>query len=354
MSAVRLSLAVILTAACCLGSARGQEIMTLDGDFIRWLDPRTGQVLRTGWALGATGTWSGLAKDSQGTLYGCSGNYFTPYRIYEIDPSTASTRLVSQTSLLGVSAIAFGAGDVLYALNDPSVPFSGVFDLVRIDLATGNSTLIGSTGNRYVFSLTYGLGTLWAWSGGYNGSGLVRIDPLTGLAVDVNPAVRGPMDATDSLCSSDDGVLYLVDYGLWIVDTLTGVPAFVDFIPGIPLSDAAEFMPNLPAPFSLGVRGETGHPMGAFVAGATPNGTVALLHGDGYGGPDAIGAGLPCSGILLDLNAPVTLIRILTAGPDGKAEIGPAYVPLQVRGRVRLQALDLTTCEVTNVARIVF
>jgi len=158
----------------------------------------------------------------------------------------------------------------------------------------------------------------------------------------------------DSLCFSDDGVAYLLDYGLWVMDTVTGVTAFVDFIPGLPLLVAAEFVPHLPAPFSLGVRGESGYPMGAFVAGATPGGRVALLHGYGYGGPTQVGAGLPCMSTLLDLNSPVTLIRIMTAGPDGKAEIGPAYVPPQVRGRVRLQALDLTTCAASNVARIVF
>ena len=158
----------------------------------------------------------------------------------------------------------------------------------------------------------------------------------------------------DSLCFSDDGVAYLLDYGLWVMDTVTGVTAFVDFIPGLPLLVAAEFVPHLPAPFSLGVRGESGYPMGAFVDGATPGGRVALLHGYGYGGPTQVGAGLPCMSTLLDLNSPVTLIRIMTAGPDGKAEIGPAYVPPQVRGRVRLQALDLTTCAASNVARIVF
>lgn len=336
----------------------GQEIMTLEGAQIRWLSPKDGSVIRTGWALGARGTWYGLARDSQGLLVGASGQFHPlanePYGIYSIDPLTGGTLLVVQTSLFGITAIAFGPGDLLYALHDPSYGQGALIDLIRIDLLTGASTLVGNTGITLSDTLTYGDGFLWTYHGGEFGLGLMRIDPLTGMATDVNPGLRGPNDLVDSLTFSDDGVLYLIDYGLWIVDTVTGVPVFVNFIPGFPLFYCAEFVPGLAEPFSLGLRGESGHLMGAFVAGATPGGRVALLHGYGYGGPTTIPGGSPCAGGWLDLRSPVRLVSVLTAGLDGKAEVGPVFVPAQVRGRVRLQALDLATCATSNVARVVF
>jgi hypothetical protein len=48
------------------------------------------------------------------------------------------------------------------------------------------------------------------------------------------------------------------------------------------------------------------------------------------------------------------LVGTVVAGPDGKAVLGPAQIPPQVPGKVRLQALDLTSCATSNVARIVF
>lgn len=58
--------------------------------------------------------------------------------------------------------------------------------LWRIDTATGVHTLVGSTGMPAIQGLAVQQGVLWAWQ---LGTGLVRIDPVTGLATD--PFVAG-------------------------------------------------------------------------------------------------------------------------------------------------------------------
>lgn len=348
------SVLACMLAAVPMANLGAQEIMSIDAGRVYWIDPHDGSVVRTGQAVGNQGAWSGMARDSSGRVVGSSGYTWLPFAIYEIHPVTGQTQFICQTGLLGLTSISFGPGDALYGLNNPNGSGLGILDLVQIDLSTGATTVVGSTGFNTCGTLAYGQGFFWAYESGYDGVGLIRIDPLTGLGTDVNPSLRGPNDLVDSICFSDDGVLYLLDFGLWIMDTVTGVPAFVGHIPGAPLITCAEFVPHLPSPFALGVRGETGGPMGVFASGATPGATVALLHGYGLGGPTAVGAGLPCAGTLLNLNAPVRLLRTFTADAAGKVDYGPAYVPPQVRGRVRLQALDLATCATSNVARLMW
>ncbi len=295
--------------------------------------------------------WHSMARDSQGRIFSAFGYWNVPYAIYEINPSTGQAAFVVQTSLVGIGGLAFGPGDVLYAVNDRLVPASGPDDLHSIDLATGASTLIGDTGMIAHATLAYGQGSLW----GYDGeAGLVRIDTITGLATDVNPNFRGPLDLIESLCFSDHGVLYQVDAGLWIQDTLTGVPTFVGPLNYFGIFGGIEYLPGPTSPFALGTLGETGGPMGAQVWGATPNGNVVLLYALGAAGATLVPSGQPCAGTVLNLNSTVAAAAILHADAQGHALVGPAFAPAAVAGSARLQALDLTTCATSNLAQVIY
>lgn len=338
---------------CFAAPATGQELIGIDfllGDVYR-VEARTG----TATFVGNTGLdqylWHSMAKDGQGRILAGYGRFDVPYGIYEIDPATGQATLVVQSDLTNIMGMALGPGDRLYAMHEP-FNHGRPSELYEVNLMTGATTLIGSTGYWSVQSLAFGQGSLWGWD---LDAGLIRIDPLTGGGVDVNPFINDGFNLVQSLCFSDDGILYAADFDLFIVDLQTGALAFIDYLrPAFPELFGVEFLPNQPAPFSLGVSGETGRPMGAFVAGATPSGKVAFLATRGGGGPTQILPGHPCAGLEIDLNSRMRLIGLATADAVGKAEIGPVQVPWYPTGALRLQALDLLSCATSNRARVVY
>lgn len=299
--------------------------------------------------------WHGLAKDSTGRIV-ASYDTLIPNgnsELYEIDVGTGICTPITDFPLQACTGIAFGPGDVLYAINDPTAGSSGAFfDLHTIDPLTGGTTLIGSTGFQNLGNLAYAQGKLWAFGG--SGAGLLTIDPVTGLGTDVNPGFRGPLDFMESIAFGDDGVLYQVDAGFWIQDTVTGVPCFVGPLnfPGV--LGGIEYLPGPAAPFTLGTQGKTGGPMSVQVTGATALGQVAFLRAQGGGGPSFVPGGNPCAGTLLDLNASRSLIGLVRADAAGRAALGPAFVPLAAAPATRLQALDVTSCVPTNPARLIY
>jgi hypothetical protein len=149
-------------------------------------------------------------------------------------------------------------------------------------------------------------------------------------------------------------VLYQVDAGLWIQDTVTGVPTFVGPLNYFGILGGVEYLPGPTSPFALGTLGETGGPMGAQVWGATPNGSVVLLYALGPGGASSVPPGQPCAGTLLDLNSTVVLAAVLQADAQGHASIGPAFVPASFARSVDLQALDIATCATSNLAQVIY
>ena len=320
------------------------------------IDPKTAHVT----LIGSTGLnqylWHSMAKDSQGRIFAGYLDYitYTGVRIYEIDPSTGQAIFVVQTDLKSVRAMAFGPGDILYALDDPARPAStGPDSLYEINLVTGASALIGSTGVGGIQGLAYGQVSLWGWEVG--NIGLMKIDEDTAQVTDVNPAVGAwYWDLAQTLFFSDNGVLYGGFGSLFVIDTVTGVPTYVGYMQGAGFIAGMEFAPNLPPPLALGVMGVSGGTMGAFAAGATPGGDVAFFRAQGGGGPTSIPGGHPCAGLALDLNAGLSFISLARADAQGRAQIGPRLVPLLIPREVRLQALDLTTCRTTNVGRIGF
>ncbi len=71
------------------------------------------------------------------------------------------------------------------------------------------------------------------------------------------------------------------------------------------------------------------------------------------GGPTPILPGHAFAGISIDLNSRLRLISLAQADAVGRAEIVPVQVPWYPIGALRLQALDLTTCLTSNLARVV-
>ena len=83
------------------------------------------------------------------------------------------------------------------------------------------------------------------------------------------------------------------------------------------------------------------------VSGATPNGNVALVYGFGDG-PTTIPSTFPCAGTVLNVGNPNLDNRVVSADANGNATLS-TFVPGAACGAVNVQALDVTTCAVSNV-----
>lgn len=354
-SVTSLWLVPFLALATLASNAPAQELLGLDfGGTLRRIDARTGLTT----PIGSTGVhgelWTSLAQDSAGRLFSSYGYYNTPYKIYELDPATGQATFVVQTPFVGVSGIAFGPGDVLYVIEDPSAPLGhGLDELFTVDLATGATVRIGATGLIQITTLDFDdQGRLWAWD---PSPGLVELDLATGAARDINPAFHGPPNYPEALVFGEDDAMWMVDDGVWIGDRITGVPALVAQLSNVSIILCGiEYIPGPTPPFSLWTSGKSGGPMGVRAVGATPGGTVAILITQGGGGPTAIPGGYPCAGTLLDLNARLSPLRILPADAQGRVQIGPLQVPMSAAPTTHLQAVDLQTCRTSNHARIIF
>jgi hypothetical protein len=349
-----LSWTLLAGGAVFSAPARSQELIAIDIlDGVFSVDPRTSNSSLIGFTGLNQYLWHSMAKNSSGQIYSAYGTYFMPYAIYEIDPQTGQATFVAQTDLNAIFGMAFGPGDVLYAIQDTTAPTTcGPDDLYRIDLQTGITTRIGGTGFLGLQALAYGQGSLWSWDG--CNDGLVRIDPVTGLGVDVNPSIQdNGGNICHTLAFSDAGVLFGASDGLYIVDTISGALSFVGVLHGI-WAGGMEFLPNQPEPFSLGVIGETGGPMGVRSAGATPGGQVAVMMTTGGGSSSRVPSGTRCAGTIINLNSNLTLVKLARADAQGRLILGPIHVPPAAAGHYRLQALDLATCRTSNVARTVF
>lgn len=345
-----LILRISVLLACLTPIGQAQEILMIEkGGNVASLSPTTGQVS----IIGVTGIhgllWDGLAVNSQGRIFAAYGDWVAKYGIYEINPITGQATFVAQTNLKGIRGLAFGPGDILYATNHRDAPLIDTpDDLHVVDLLTGFTTFIGDTGSVSLGKITFANGVLWAYDAG---DGLVQIDTVTGIATDVNPLVPAlPFTFPDALCSTSDDSLYYVSNHLWIMDKETGAVSQVSLVSLFASWSGAVFMDNPTKPFSLWFGGTTNGPMEVKVAGGTPGSVIALAWTSGSGGPTPIPSGFPCSGLMLDLNINMRLLTSLSLGNDGKAAMGPQFVPASASQRIRVQAVDLTTCQTSNVA----
>ncbi len=347
-TASRLLISAIL-ALVSPTSGFGQEILTLGiGGDLHSVDPNSGIIS----FVGVTGhhdyPWTGLAQNSSGKLYSCYGDDQIGYSIYEINPTTGVGTFVVQAPFTGVGSMAFGPGDELFIVNNPIWPtVGGIYELYTFDLTTGIETFIGSTGVKVLIAMDFKGGELYGHS---YPEGIIQIDTTTGVATDVNPNFRGPNGNTISLCFDDAGAFYFVDHALWMVSEQSGIRHPIDWLSYLGWWGEAVFVEGDQPNFSLTLEGTSGHYMGTRIAGATPNGEIALLWARGEGGPTPVPNGLPCAGTLMDLNSNMKLLATATADANGQVIIGPGpnRVPAAAAGLIWLQAIDLSTCETTN------
>jgi hypothetical protein len=174
-----------------------------------------------------------MAMSPRGTVYFVGNDWPTEQNyLGAIDPLTWEVRGVPESPLLSgsiyystaVRGLAFSPEGTLFAI-------AGTADVARpihtIDPQTGVATLVGSTGLKGVCALAFSPdGTLYGWDIGdvnlAGAVGLVTLDPLTGLATDVNPAVGDGNELIMSLGFGPDGTLYGAAESLFRVDMGTG------------------------------------------------------------------------------------------------------------------------------------
>jgi hypothetical protein len=128
-------------------------------------------------------------------------------------------------------------------------------DLYRVDPVAGTHTLIGSTGAQLWSLAASSEGRLYSYEGLWwdtSGRGLVEIDPLTGVATDVNGSA-GSTESITAMAFSPDGVLYALECtpnsypettALYSIDTLTGATTLLWRVPMVEAFLGFEFVPE--------------------------------------------------------------------------------------------------------------
>jgi len=99
--------------------------------------------------------------------------------------------------------------------------------------------------------------------------------------------------------------------------------------------------------FTIHLEGPCPGPMELLVEGATPNARVALLVSRSAGS-EVIPPSLPCAGALLDLASPIRIVQGVNINSDGTGS-AILNIPAGACGRAQFQAINLDTCETTNV-----
>jgi hypothetical protein len=213
---------ILAAISLLVGSlAAGEQLLAVDWSptdaLIYRLDAETGDPQ----ALGAAGFGglNALARHPDGTFYSvdAAGALLT------IDPDTGTGTPVTTINLGGpavnMPGLAFTPGGSLYAINN-GVPED---ELYVIDVGTGTGLLVGPTGRTTLQALTFGPdGTLYGWdvATGVAG-GLCTLDPITGAATDVNPAV-GADEEIQCLTFAPDGALYGAHRDIYTINPATG------------------------------------------------------------------------------------------------------------------------------------
>lgn len=213
-----------LRSLCCLCmftvGAVGQDMLAVTSTgSIMALDSSTGSM-----AMVASGyaQQRGLARDGSGALWS-TAPIAGQARLVHVDPGTGSTTLTA-TLPFHPQSLATAGGAALFA--------AAASALWHIDTATGATTNLGATGVTALGAIVTYQGVLYGWD---RGVGLVVLDPVTGLATDVNPAIGGATLATggiDWLAVRDDGVMVGGGGGLrFAFDRVTGIAQFLGATP---------------------------------------------------------------------------------------------------------------------------
>lgn len=166
-----------------------------------------------------------LARNQAGQFYSVAGHplFDTQSTLLRINPSSgAGTSVSTLTGLAAgsVRALAFSSSDVLFAIVNGGGPTAiGVADdLYTINLSSGISTLIGSTGYTGVQALSFSAdGTLFGWD--VTQAGLLALDTATGAGSPVSAQPDFGQNDIQSIAFGPDGNLYGARFNLFAIDT---------------------------------------------------------------------------------------------------------------------------------------
>ena len=177
----------------------------------------------TGRPIGPTGVSSCNAMAlHDGQLYASSQvGLFGLRQLVRIDAITAQATVLFPNLPVDLRGLTTRAGtDELYGIAN------GTPDrLVRIDLTTGQVTTVGNTGLNAIQALESrsSAGFLFAWDAN---AGLVRIDEVTGVATDVDPAIGAQgvdIQFLTTVTTNNSLTLFGGRSGLFEIDLQTGI-----------------------------------------------------------------------------------------------------------------------------------
>lgn len=211
---------LFVVTALLLAGSRAQDLVG-----VAW----TGEVYRISTATGAatqfgttlfTSGQNSMAIDPGGKIWSTQGVGLPPIMsLMTIDPVTGvgTVRTGPLAGTPDVRGLAAEADGTFFAVVNNRAAFT--CDLWRI-FPNGSAFRIGDTGFSALQGLTSVGGALYGFD---VNSGLVRIDRVTGAAVDVNPAIGGPPNAAiNFLATRADGKVFGGHLGLYEVDLVTG------------------------------------------------------------------------------------------------------------------------------------
>lgn len=226
-----LSLLCLIATTAFHGTAQADIIAIEFGGAVVDIDSSTGAATPVG-PSGVNGALNAMARDGGGTLYSAGATGLNnDTNLYTLDALTGLATDVANLSfgaeVVSVRGMAFSAADTLFAVNNGGgLTSTGVTDnLFTVNTTTGVGTLIGATsGFMGIQGLAFSpLDMLFAWD---VGAGLLTIDPLTGVATDVNPAV-GSTANIQTLAFAPDGTLYGASNDLFTIALATGATTLV-------------------------------------------------------------------------------------------------------------------------------
>lgn len=168
-----------------------------------------------------------LARDDVGGLWSTERNG-SIYSLTSVDPNTGAATVVT-SNFPDLRAMASAGGTMLWGVENASPD-----QLILFDTTNSQVTPIGGTGFTAIQCLAAVDGVLYAWD---NNAGLLTIDPGTGAATDVNPAVGGNGDM-QWLARRSDGALVGGANGLYEIDLATGDATLI--ASGLPGTRGAE------------------------------------------------------------------------------------------------------------------
>lgn len=191
-----------------------------DGD-VYSIDAATGNgtlIGQTGYTNASQQGHNAMAVDGSGVIWVTFSRANGTSELFRIDPNTGMATPSGVQIPIDVRGLAVSPAGTMYAVTNGSPDM-----LYTIDPATNTAMLVGSTGLSILQSLAWTNNTLYAWD---LSVGLVTIDPMTGLATDVNPA-QGAGSTPQFLTSDGNGNLLGGRNGLYFIDVTTGVDTLI-------------------------------------------------------------------------------------------------------------------------------